>query len=75
MLTLYLLPAVIFYSSKRRDEKKTSFKEMNIVAGAPTKRHKDYIAFLDYRFALRLDVPEVLFYSEKLVPYVTKWFE
>lgn len=57
------------------EEETAILKEMNIVAGAPTKRNKDYIAFPDYRFALRLDKPEVLFYSEKLTTHISKWFE
>jgi len=48
---------------------------MDAANGAPTHRNDKYIAFTNNRTALRLDRPEVLFYSEKLAPHIQTWFK
>lgn len=53
----------------------TSFlKTMTDAYGAPTQRNDKFVAFAVGRAALRLDRPEVLFYSEKLAPRILPWF-
>jgi hypothetical protein len=42
--------------------------------GDPTHHNDQFVAFLDAGAALRLDVPEVLFYSPKLAQQVAGWF-
>jgi hypothetical protein len=42
--------------------------------GQPTRRNEKFIAFEKAGAALRLDVPEVLFYSSRIAPQVEGWF-
>jgi hypothetical protein len=56
------------------DEQASILKKMTEANGAPTHRNKKYVAFANSRVAVRLDRPEVLFYSEKIAPQVQSWF-
>jgi hypothetical protein len=57
------------------EEREQIEKEITAAAGEPSKRTKNYRAYVDSRIALRLDNPEILFYSNKLAPIVDKWFD
>jgi hypothetical protein len=49
-------------------------KAMTEAHGSPTQHNDKFTAFTSGRTALRLDRPEVLFYSEKLAPRILPWF-
>lgn len=55
-------------------EESAILRTMSNIFGAPTERNDKYAAFPVNRTALRLDRPEVLFYSDKLASYVEPWF-
>jgi hypothetical protein len=57
------------------EEQGSILRLMTDANGPPTQRNNRYIAFTNNRTALRLDRPEVLFYSEKLAPHVRPWFD
>ena len=48
---------------------------MSGIAGAPDRQNAKFVSFAQGRMALRTDVPEVLLYSEKMVPRVSPWFD
>lgn len=57
------------------EDEKSFLKTMTDEYGAPARRNDKFVAFTDGRAALRLDRPEVLFYSERLAPRVSPWFD
>ena len=48
---------------------------MTDACGKPTHRNSQYVAFTNYRTAVRFDRPEVLFYSQTLAPHVETRFK
>ncbi len=56
------------------EEEQSILQTMTALLGAPTQRNGKFVAVTNERAALRLDKPEVLFYSEKLAPRVLPWF-
>jgi hypothetical protein len=57
------------------DEQGSILKSLTDANDPPTERNDRYVAFAANRTVLRLDRPEVLFYSEKLAPHVRSWLE
>ncbi len=49
-------------------------ERMTTQFGAPTMRNQKFIAWPTAVAALRMDVPEVLFYSDRLGPRIVEWF-
>lgn len=56
------------------EEEQSMLQTMTALLGAPTHRNRQFVALTKERAALRLDKPEVLFYSEKLAPRLLPWF-
>lgn len=56
------------------EEEQALLQTMTNLLGTATHRNDKFAAFTQERMALRLDKPEVLFYSEKLAPRVLPWF-
>jgi tetratricopeptide (TPR) repeat protein len=56
------------------EEEQDILRTMTAFLGAPTQRNSKFVVMNNERAALRLDKPEVLFYSEKLIPRVSPWF-
>lgn len=56
------------------EEEQPLRQTMTNLLGAATHHNDKFSAFTQERAALRLDKPEVLFYSEKLAPRVLPWF-
>jgi TonB family protein len=57
-----------------KDEAASLFQMIKGTYGEPDATNAKFYAFTRARAALRIDVPEVLFYSERLAPRVVEWF-
>jgi hypothetical protein len=55
-------------------DEKSLLERMIKENGPPDQQNAKFTAFTKGRMALRKDVPEVLFYSERLAPKVLAWF-
>ena len=64
---------MVWIMTSAQDEK-TLLERMIKENGAPDQQNQKFTAFTKGRMALRKDVPEVLFYSERLAPRVLPWF-
>jgi hypothetical protein len=57
------------------DEQGSILKSLTDANDPPTERNSRHVAFAANRTVLRLDRPEVLFYSERLAPHLRSWFD
>jgi hypothetical protein len=64
---------MVWIMTKAEDEKLLRDK-MAAAYGKPQQQNEKFVAFVTARAALRLDVPEVLFYSERVAGQIEGWF-
>ena len=64
---------LVWIMTKADDERALRAK-MTAAYGAPDKQNEKFTAFTKATSAIRIDVPEVLFYSSRIAPQLEGWF-